>query len=208
MTRFIIILLFTLLSLSAKADYKILFINTPSISIDGKELKVRDTFAPGATIKWSSPRQAMKVLDMRTGEKLVFMADDFRKAHAASSSDYMSYLAKTRSLSTDGASAQSTFAWLASYLNDRFYLLDSLDIDTGMTTDSRHYFFITYMRGGKEVTKAVPNRNGVFSITPSTLNSGGKSAEVRVKVYYYDKDSDKVSTVCDNMTIVCLPTRL
>lgn len=206
MTRFIIILIFTLFAFGAKADYTILYLNTPSIVIGGKELKVRDSFSPGASIKWTSSRQAMKVLDTATGEKLVFMADDFRKAHAASMSDYRAYLTKTRPLSTDGV-APSTSA-LTTYLNDRFYLLDNIEVDTGMKTDSRHYFFISYMRDGKEITKAVPNHNGVFTITPAAISSSGNGEEVHVKVYYYDKDADKVSAVCDNMRIVCLPARL
>jgi len=206
MTRLMLTIFCVVLCLCARADYRILFLNTPTIVIGGKALKVNDTFEAGATIKWSVARQAMKVLDTQTGERRVFVADDFSKAKASS---LQAYLSKTKSLSTDGP-GMSPFSSLASYLNNDFYLLDALDIETGVPTDSRHYFFITYKDKGHELTKAVPNNNGIITLTPGVFYFNGSmpSDHIRVKVYYYDKNADKVTTVCDKMNIIVLPRKI
>ncbi len=161
MTRLLIVILCAALGFCARADYRILFLNTPDIEIGGKALKVNDTFKDGAPIKWTSGRQAMKVVDTKTREKMVLLADDFSKANASS---LEAYLARTKAES--GASATAPMSSLASYLNKHFYLLGSLEIETGVPTDERHYFFISYSHSGHEITKAVPNDNGTFTITP------------------------------------------
>ena len=206
MIRLLMMAICMLACMVAHADYRILFLNTPSIVIGGKVLKVDDTFAGDAIIKWTSPKQAMRVLNTATGEQRVFVADDFSKANANS---LQAYLSRTKRLSTDSAGAPA-IASLAAYLNNRFYPLDRLDIATGVPTDARHYFFITYNFNGEEITKAVPNVDGTFTLTLSTFYFTGRKAsdEVVVKVYYYDKDADRVTPVCENMRIVPLPTRL
>jgi len=205
MTRLLIVILCAALGFCARADYRILFLNTPDIEIGGKTLKVNDTFKDGATIKWTSGRQAMKVVDTKTREKMVLLADDFSKANASS---LESYLARTKAES--GASATAPMSSLASYLNKHFYLLGSLEIETGVPTDDRHYFFISYSHSGHEITKAVPNDNGTFTITPGIFFFNGRLPEndVRVKVYYCDKNADKITTVCDNMRIEILPKKI
>lgn len=206
MSRLLIAILCAALAFCARADYRILFLNTPTIVIDGKVLKEKDTFKAGAAIKWTSARQAMKVHNLGTGEKLVVVADDFSKAKASS---LQAYLTQEQS-QTAGDAASSPMSSLSSSLNKRFYLLGSLELATGVPTDDRHYFFITFNHSGHELTKAVPNDNGTFTITPGVFFFNGRlpDNDIRVKVYYYDKNADKATAVCDNMRIVILPKKI
>lgn len=205
-TRFIIAIWYAAVCLCARAEYRILYLNTPEIEIGGKILKVHDTFKAGAPVRWTSPRQAMKVVDTDTGRRSVFVADDFSKAKATS---VQGYLDGTKA-SAAAKPGSSPLPSLAAYLNDSFYLLGSLEIETGVPTDTRHYFFISYDHGGQEIAKAVHNDNGTISFTPGVFSFNGSrpSREIKVKVYYYDKNADKVITVCDNMRIVILPGKL
>ena len=206
MRRIITFLILVLIVTTAQADYRILFLNTPSISIGGRTLKVNDTFSPGATIKWSSPRQAMRVADTTTGEQRTYTADEFSKLHATS---LKNYLAQTKHTSVD-ASGRTALEQIGSYLNDRFYILDSLNIETGVTTDDDHYFFISYKIYGDEVSRAVRNNNGTLTLTRRNFTFGGKNpeGEIDVKVYYFDKTTNKVTTVCEHMRVRILPLSL
>lgn len=210
MPRIVTVIMCLLACLCVRADYRILYMNTPTIEIGGKTLKVKDTFRPDSKIKWTSPRQAIKVLDTETGEKRVLVADDFSKAKAQSAKAYMDYVRKTKRLSTDSYAGKTPIKSLASYLNDRFYLLDTLEVETGVPTDANHYFFITYLHNGQEITKAVPNNKGVFTLTPPIFSFNGSrpGREVTVKVYYYDKTVDRVTPVCTNMRVVILPKKI
>lgn len=210
MPRIATMVLCVLVCLCVRADYRILYMNTPTIEIGGKTMKVKDTFVPDAKIKWTSPKQAIKVLDTKTGEKRVLVADDFSQAKAQSAKAYLDYVRRTKRLSTDSYIGKTAIKSLASYLNDRFYLLDNLEIETGVPTDANHYFFITYVHNGQEITKAVPNDKGVFTLTPPVFSFNGSRPEneVTVKVYYYDKTADRVTPVCTNMRVVILPKKL
>ncbi len=63
MTRILFLIVGIFISLSTYADYRIVFLNTPTIKINGKSLKVNDVFHPSASVEWTSPKQAMKIVD-------------------------------------------------------------------------------------------------------------------------------------------------
>lgn len=208
MHRLVAIALCIAVTICAYADYRILYINTPYIVIGGKRLKTGDTFTENATIKWTSERQAMRVMDTASGRQRVFVAGDFSQAKA---STLKAYLAKPSRLSTNaGKATNDSKPTLAQLLNDHFYVLDRLVIDTGVDTDANHYFFITYAHNGQDYTKAIGNHDGKIEMRPSTFSFSGRTPAgvIPVKVYYYDKPNDKVKLVADGMTVELLPEKL
>lgn len=58
--------------------FKIVRLNTPSINIGGKQLKIGDTFSGTGDIRWSDSKQAMEVKDVATGELYKFSEKAFR----------------------------------------------------------------------------------------------------------------------------------
>lgn len=85
-----------LASLPGYADkYKITRLNTPTIVIGGKTLKVGDTFDDPSTVKWSSPKQSMEVLNLATGQLNSFSQKLFRQKSVMSIKDYFIETKKT-----------------------------------------------------------------------------------------------------------------
>ena len=84
------------LALSAD-NFKILYLTTPDIVIGGKTYKVGDVFAGDAPIKWSAPRQAMKVLNTTTKKQSLVVAE---KYSGTKSADMNSYFIQSKQLST------------------------------------------------------------------------------------------------------------
>ncbi|MCH5240789.1 MAG: caspase family protein [Muribaculaceae bacterium] len=69
--------------------YKIVRLNTPTINIGGKLLKVGDTFSVTGDIKWSDSKQAMEVKDVETGVLYKFSEKAFKnKGVIGSISDF------------------------------------------------------------------------------------------------------------------------
>lgn len=74
-----------LFAAGGKANYKIVRLNTPTITIGGKSLKVGDVFSGTNDIQWTDARQAMEVRDVETGNLYVFSEKVFRSKGAARS---------------------------------------------------------------------------------------------------------------------------
>lgn len=75
--------------------YKITRLNTPTIVIGGKTLKVGDTFDDPSTVKWSSPKQSMEVLNLATGQLNSFSQKLFKQKSVLSIKDYFIETKKT-----------------------------------------------------------------------------------------------------------------
>ena len=72
MKRNILLVLLSLLVIIMKAaNYKILKMNHPQILINGKLAKEGDVFHGNDVIKWTKDKQAMKVLDMDSKNRIV-----------------------------------------------------------------------------------------------------------------------------------------
>ncbi|MCH5224668.1 MAG: caspase family protein [Muribaculaceae bacterium] len=76
-------------SAAGKVTYKIVRLNTPEITIGGKQLKIGDTFSDTGNIKWSDSKQAMEVKDVESGVLYKFSEKAFRnKGVVGSISDF------------------------------------------------------------------------------------------------------------------------
>lgn len=99
MTRILFLIVGIFISLSTYADYRIVFLNTPTIKINGKSLKVNDVFHPSASVEWTSPKQAMKIVDTASGEQRLLIASQYQKSKAK---NIQSYISGVRHLSSRG----------------------------------------------------------------------------------------------------------
>lgn len=82
MKRFyLLILSFLLVQFSFAQDdqmMRIMNLNTSTINIGGKNLKVTDQFSSNSTIKWSSPNQVMECKGLTTGKPYTFSYQQFQ----------------------------------------------------------------------------------------------------------------------------------
>ncbi len=207
MIRILFLVLGILVSLSAYADYRIVFLNTPTIKINGKSLKVNDIFAPSSSVEWTSPKQAMKIIDTASGEQRLLVASQYQKSKAK---NIQSYISGVKHLSSRGIGSSNVVA-LRATLSDHFFFTDSLKIETDFPTDHQRFFYISYTYNGEEINKMIPNDNGSFTISQDIFTIDGKPIppfETTLSVFYLDETTGKVTLITEDMAITLIPDRL
>ncbi len=202
MYRTLLICLCISVALAARADYRIVKMNTPAIAVGGRTLHVNDIFSPSAPIRWTDDRQAIVVADTDSGTRMLVVAEQFRAADASTMAQYIATLPES--------GEKPDLEELKSALAGRHYLLDTLAIETSVPTDSRHFFFISYPFTNHEISKWVDNNNGTFTLHTGLFPSGGQqdNAEMHLKIYFCDRTTGAVTPVCDRMTVIVLPKQL
>ncbi len=186
-----------MLSLSASfADnYKILYINTPSVTIDNKQLHVGDTFEEGAIINWDSEKQALKVLNLQTKKVRLFAAKQFTQ-----SKSIKDFYLKQNHLSTRGGEMMNEDE-LREFLSGFFYMLDKIEFSTILAVDESAYFSIVI--DGKE--HALPEIDGNIVINRELFHATDDT--VKVSVFYNDLLENKSILITDAMELEMLPIR-
>ena len=134
----LLLMLSLCISLSATAqDFKILFVNTGTIRVGGKELKAGDVFNQDETIQWTEPKQAMKVQSLTDKQRYIFVSEDFSDHKMKSAKDY---LVKSNRLSTRGSGSLSS---VGRKMSDTIYVMDEEMIPIDYVPDESEYFFVT-----------------------------------------------------------------
>ena len=101
-----LIFLFVSICQSIYADnYKILQMNASYIQIGRHKCKQGDSFSDEAQIKWSSEKEAIKAMNLRTRQIRLFVSEEFNRAKAKSVKEFF---LKSNHLSTRGG--VSTFS--------------------------------------------------------------------------------------------------
>lgn len=194
-------------SLPAEAAYRIISLNTPSISIGGKTLKKGDVFQATEKIDWSAPRQAMKVMDTESHLQKLIVKEKATSNHWNSVADY---IAGERNLSSRDGNL-STIPALRAHLNREFMLMDSISVQTGLPTDSDRFFFVSYTHEGEVINKQIDNTDGRFTITPAIFSIDGSPippVDTVLTVYYLDNSTGALTLVADRMRIFYIPDRI
>lgn len=206
MKRHFIFLLIVCICIRAYADYRIIFLNTSTININGKQLKVNDTFPPSSTVEWISDKQAMKIVDTKSGEQRLLVASQYRKTKARNIKNYISGV---KHLSSRGI--PSNVVSLRATLSNHFFFIDSLRIETGFPTDCRKYFYVSYKYKGEEINKHIPNYKGAFIISQDIYTIDNISIppfDTTLSVFYLDEDKGCVTLITDNMEITVVPDQI
>lgn len=209
MNKILTIFSIFIFSLSASATddiYKILFINTPSIKIGGKNLTKGDEFASSAIINWSSNKQAMRVVSLSTNRQIVLTP----KA-ASGKKTLASYLKAEKNLSTRPGFPASIPA-LRQVIPANIQLLDRYEISTSVPIDSERFFFASYIKDGETINKKLPSLpNEGFYIDRTLWEIDGVSyppSSTVVSIHYYDVPSNKIIDVVSNLLIEPLDEKI
>lgn len=194
-------------SLWAQEQYRILYINSNSIDIGGKQCHVNDCFSADDKIRWKNKNQVMKVICLSTQQQRIFAARDLKKSKHKTLS---SYISQRKHMSTrDGVLL--SLSQLEDCLADTFYLIDSIEIKTIVPVDEHHFFYAEYCYKGDSILKRLPTIEQGFLIDFSLFTIDGKPItpfETDLSIFYLDETKSASTPITAKMHIVPVKTIL
>lgn len=166
-----------LLTIVQAGNYKVLYLNSHKISINGKSVKVGDVFTDKDIIKWTEDRQAMKVIDVETNKRYLFVA---KLANGTEQTPY-DILTRNKHLSThdDGVDTKNDILKLKMSIANEYDLMDSIELPTDLKVDSLHYFVVTYQYGDTKLAKRLKHKDNNIIIDKSIFFVDGEKLEPR-----------------------------
>lgn len=196
----IVIALSLTMAVSAFADdFKLLFVNTGTVNIGGKDCKAGEVVSDKAVIAWSSDKQAIKVQNVSDKKIKVLAAMQQKQLGVKNIFDF---LTKTGHLSTRGDGLMG-IEGLEEYLSNTFYLIDSEKVESMLETTDKAYFQVEFSVKGKSYTKKLKGDAKSFTLDTETFNvAGAEGLEISVKISYCDEEGTEVIT--DKMKVVVL----
>lgn len=207
MTKTLSIIAFILscmLTVSAKT-FEIKMLNSPSITIDGKELHVGSRFLENAKISWESSDQAMKVL---SDDNRVYVVSPklFSKYHVTCFSDFLSSV-KSATVRNDGENFPMTTEDHKAIFEGNFVLMDSVSFKTGWKVDDKSFFEAeTNDLDNHNMSFKIPTDNGKLYISRSLLDSCQiDDCIVRLTVRYVELEYNESTLITDSLELEMVP---
>ena len=192
MRKIVLLLLFFVSVSSAAQDFKILFVNTETIRIGGKDLKKGDVFFESDKISWKGDKQAMKVLSLSDNKQYVLVSNEFKQKKVNSAKDY---LVRSNRLSTRGAGSLSG---VARQLGSTIYVVDTTRVPVAYVPQEAEYFFLI-LSSGRRFNIGYDDGHLVFS--PEIWQ--GESVSSGELFFHYSDGIEEC--VIDNLSIISLP---
>lgn len=191
----------TTVAVLAEAPFEIIYLNCPSVTIDGKTKKTGDTFSPAGKIRWPKGRRTvMKVRDTESLRQAVIASDMDRQK----SNGIMKRLLDSRHLSSREGLDNDWLLMLRLRLSEPQYLIDSISIPTGLQTDTDHFFYLVYNLNGDSINKMLPSGDGDIVIDYSIFTVDGEArrpADIIADLYYYDAAKEESTLLCEDVKI-------
>ena len=193
-------------ALGSSEQFRILYINTPSINIGDKELVRGDDFSNSDIIKWSSTEQAMRVASLENGRQYVVTARSVEKKRGS----LLSYITSQRSLSTRPGKP-TTIVGLRNAIADTLQILDRCEFYTAIPVDAERFFYATYSHNGESINKILPSIDGGFAIDRTLWTIDGCANEpftTTISIFYYDEANGVVTSVADDVVVIPLKCKV
>ena len=170
--------------------------NASYIQIGRHKCKQGDSFSDEDRIKWSSDKEAIKAMNLRTRQIKIFVSEAFSKAKAKSVKEFF---LKSNHLSTRGGVA--TFSDLAEELSDTLYILGPIPIESPVPIDSISSYVISYEDGGTKWRNLMSTED-TFFLSSELFNDNQK--ELTLSLFYRRKGSPDF-LITDKLVIILLP---
>lgn len=182
-------------------NYKIIQMNTPSVKIGSREYRKGDVFSDDSIIIWSKEKQAIKAQNLQTKEIHLFTEPDFRTKKINTIKEY--YIKKNH------LSARATglsLGDLSEQLNDTFYLLDTIRIESPIPLDSTRNYYIRYSQSNQLFEKTLPTIENYFLIVRSVFNTTDSLSdnELNAELFFRSQQVADDYLLTDSMKIVFL----
>ncbi len=204
---FIITLLLALAEMVHARTFEIKVLNTPSININGKELKVGNSFEETAQINWSSDKQAMKVLS-DDNKIFVISKNLLTKYKAKNFSDYITSV-KSATVRNDGENLPVSVEDHRAIFEGDFVLMDYITFNVGWKIDEFSFFEgMTNNLGEGNITFIMNTIDGKILISREILNILPKGCDtVSLTVRYIEKEYNDTTLITDKMNIEIVPLK-
>ena len=172
-------------------EYRILYINTPSIHIGSQDKRVGDVFAANEPIHWLNNEQVMKVKDIASQEQLALSKQKMQQICA--SNTLSAYRRVTKGLYSRTSDTDALDALIQAFSQDA-------NIEKEMrlpfkNEETNTNFYITYRYEGELVKKALTQSNDALTITREELyNANGKAIKpipIEAELYQYESSSQQ-----------------
>lgn len=213
MRLFIAILLASVALTCNSEIYTIAKLNTPSILINGTELKTGDEFSDTDKIEW----RGSEIMHVVTQDKRLrkFMAQE-AKGQGKTSIKEMIQVRKMSAASTDISSAfKKNYEHLSTrstalsseedhtdFFSDEFLASDTIFIDTAWKTDEHTYFTISYDFNGETIAhKLVKVHDGKIVISPDMLPAVNNDTTIVASVHYVEEKYNEQTLLTDKMQL-------
>lgn len=188
-------------------DYQIKNLNTPTISIDGKEMKVGDWFGEDAVINWKNDSQAMRVLSS-TNRVYTLSAKRYR---ASKSKKFVDFIAFTKPLASRGfftTLANELRGWSMRNQHLVWTLLDEIEVsfDDDTQIPEGIQFFIKQAPDSTEVTPTTRTPKG-FTVNRDDMISlcRDSNPEQTFVVFIKDDATGAQEEIIEEMRVEVLP---
>lgn len=178
----------------AKAeDYRILFINSSTINIGGKELKNGDVFSDKEIINWKSKDMAIKVVNLKSHKVLVLSAQEKTASENKCLADYLmqNMRLSSRDLAEDLCDSEE-------------YLLDSLLIQKADNADVSHYV-MEYRMFGKRKRVELPVVEEKYLVINRDVFENTRLIPILVNIFCVFDNSTETIPYIKDLKLILLP---
>ena len=186
--------------------YVIKKLNTPTICINGQEMKVGDSFSDGAVVQWRSGSQAMRVL---SGSNEVL---SIRAAGNTKPARMRTLVASQSKLSTRALACTSLAEHKQAFEgpdNNGQTLLDTLTIASAWRQDAASYFeMVIKKEKGERIVQLPSNDNGEVMIYRSMFDINDADEQehrLSVGIRYVNGAKGETRQITSSMNITILP---
>ncbi len=189
-------------------NYKILYLNSNQIKINGKPAKVGQNFNEKAVITWSEDRQAMKVIETNSHVRYLMVA----RLSEGNELTAFQILTRNKHLSThDDSATANNIMQLKAALSNNYDLLDAIEIPTKLKQDDSHYFLCTFQYGDTKLIKKLTGNNNMLVIDKTIFLVDGERLEqrdIKISISYVDGNPETPIFIKRNIELVVIPDKL
>lgn len=190
-------------------NYKILYLNSNKVSINGKPAKVGAVFNEKSTIRWTEDRQAIKAIDMATNKRYLFVA----KISEGAEQTAFDILTRNKRLSThdDATEVNSKIEKLKMNIDNEYDLMDSIELPTDLKIDDSHYFLGTYQYGDTKLIKKLKHSDGNIVIDKCIFFVDGEKLDPRdivLSISYVDGTTEATKFIKGRIKITLIPDNM
>lgn len=204
-TKLNIIFCFLLITVTASATkYQIKVLNTPTITIDNKEVKVGDWFDDQSVIVWSKDNQAMRVVS-EDNKVYTLSAKLYKESKSKKFSDFIIY---TKPLAARGTNDHDLIEQLAERFDNTFVMLDEIVIDLRDIDVPQNIIFrfsINNNNDGSCYFEVKPKNGFVVIQRPSILNLYNIDKEEITLNVFCGINPHQFSLISDTYSVLILP---
>lgn len=185
--------------------FEVKVLNTPTINIGDKNLKVGNLFDENDTIFWSSDNQAMKVLS--DDNKVYILSHKlFDKLNVKSFADYITSVESTSVRAAGEDLPISLDDHKANFEGD-FVLLDSISVIVGWKSNENSFFVAkTTNLGDSNFMFIIPCDKNTLTIDREICSQLPPDCDfVRLSIGYFEREYNEFTHITDSMNIEIVP---